>query len=100
MPIESYYSFALFWVLIVQLILDLQPVTKGHRLFLAIMVDIIGGFKARFNGIASKNFPDCPTTGFSRLDPPNGIAESCRDLTLQAGATVRGKNKTPTSFFG
>jgi hypothetical protein len=29
---------------------DLQAITKRHRRFLAIMVAIIGGFKAEFNG--------------------------------------------------
>jgi len=80
MPIESYYSFALFWVLAVQVIVDLQPITKGHRRFLAIMVDIIGGFKASFSGIAAKNLPDCPTTAFSRLDPANDIQQRLHGL--------------------
>jgi len=32
------------------IIVDLQPITKGHRRFLAIMVAIFGGFKAEFRG--------------------------------------------------
>jgi hypothetical protein len=92
MPIKSYYSFALFWVLTVQVIVDLQLITKGHRRFLAIMVDIIGDFKDRFSGIAAKNLPDCPTTGFSRLDPamvlPGKAAPLLPVVTDQQGFQV------------
>src|SRR5260221_13370273 len=36
------------------IIMDLQPITKRHGRFLAIMVAIFGGFKAKFSGIARK----------------------------------------------
>jgi hypothetical protein len=42
--------------------------TKGHTRFLAIMVAIFGGFKTEFSGIAAKNLPDCPRTGFPEPD--------------------------------
>jgi hypothetical protein len=60
------------------IIVDLQPIKKGHRRFLAIMVAIIGGFKAEFSGIAAKNLPDCPGRALM-VRPCNDIVESCRN---------------------
>ena len=44
--------------------MDRQPIAKATGDFLVIMVAIFGGFKAEFSGIAAKNLPDCPMTGF------------------------------------
>jgi hypothetical protein len=86
------------------IIVDLQPITKGHRRFLAIMVAIFGVFKAEVSGIAAKNLPDLPQDGLSRPDPANGIAEKTK-IAYQRGKASRrsrlrrGGYATRTCFF-